>query len=853
MTKIKKSSYTDKRGLFLLNLISKRALFVLFLIFLSLLSLSSKELKIFVYDGDINIALEGVSLDIASLKLKAVTDQNGNALINIDENEKSLIVELRLLGYERKRVVVDDFESEIKIDMFISNVIEGSGLTIEEKREKKREGSFETPIILDSNMISSSAMIGPIEDIMSSIKTLPGVSYSGKFNSRPSVRGGEPGEMSATLDGFLIRDPYHWAGICSIFDPNMLQSVKFSNGIVPVKYGNIMSGLIEAESKKPDEGLKFNIGVSTISAELFAEVPFWENGKKSGLLIGTRQTYLDPILSLMQMASYFGLSGKFSTFPYIRDGLVKWFIKPVDNVEFYLNVFSFNDGVGVSGDLMYGDLYNYTKYMLTLDYFKGDLVVSSGVKIAPKENIFIHLMAGYEFYYTKVDFVQDIIFDGMANYDPLSRQNTGTNDTTRHSVQSRVDMDFNLTDRITLGTGTSLIYDYDTESQKGNFWDYTYYFDIYNPLATKIIYQNVQYENYAPYMNTFLLSAYLNFNFIVIPDKLNIDIGGRLDYFFVSGESVSFLTLPVFNPRGYIKYTPLRYFGALSELSIYGGVGLLSKIPDHLLTLRAEDDVKDFQILQPQVLTATLGLEILLPLDFKIKAEGYYKFYFNRFYINSEVKLRSGESFDIVHSDGIGHAAGFDIMFQRTLSRYIDGWISYSFIFARYRNPTTDDLAKHTTLYGEPTGKWYYPSYHRFHNLSVVIDLKPLDWLTITPKFTFATGIPKSILAPSVEVEEWDSGTQLTRTTNIQDIIYSDTLRTDFDAVFDLKISFHFYFPRSKVRFETYVAVEDLFSFIFVDPNIDFYENYMGKDTNISSSVFRIPFPIPSIGIKVNF
>ncbi len=60
------------------------------------------------------------------------------------------------------------------------------------------------------------------------------------------------------------------------FNPNMIDSVKFSNGIIPVKYGNVMSGLIEVNSVNPNEGLKIDAVVSTTTTEVFAQIPLWQ-------------------------------------------------------------------------------------------------------------------------------------------------------------------------------------------------------------------------------------------------------------------------------------------------------------------------------------------------------------------------------------------------------------------------------------------------------------------------------------------------------------------------------------------------------------------------------------------------
>ncbi len=827
----------------------RKQLIILLILFVNIISFS-KEFKVVVFDKDIDIPLEGVTVVSRNPENKVVTDFDGVSILEIDDDQKTLTVICMLIGYENKKVTITNFSRDAKVEMVISGVIEGKELVIEEKKADKKDEKSGVSTVIDTEMINSSAMIGPVEDIMSSIKTLPGVSYAGKFSAMPSVRGGAPSEMTATLDGFLIRNPYHWGGAYSIFNPNMIDSVKFSNGIIPVKYGNVMSGLIEVNSVNPNEGFKLDAVVSTTTTEIFAQIPLWDNGKKSGMLLGTRQTYLDPILSLVQMLylDYSGFNVKITTFPYIRDGILKWFIKPTDRTEFYVNVFSGNDGVGIRVDDVADSNNTDVSYTTTFNYFRSNLIASAGIKALPKDNIFIHFMGGYEMYYTAVKSTLNENAT-ITGYNPIDFDSAGDNYTIRHSVQSRLDVDFNLTQKITFSCGASLLYDYDVEHHEGNSWQFITYPAPFNMTT----YQDINYNVDSPYLNTFLLSTYLNFNFIPIPGKLNIDLGARVDYFFLNGEELAFQTIPVVNPRASIQYTPVRNYGYLKELTFSGGVGLFSKVPGETVSLKAEYGIKDFQILQPQVLTAILGMEVLLPLDFKIKLEGYYKFYFNRFYVNSSVNQSTGSTSDMLHSDGIGHAAGFDILVQRSMSRYIDGWISYSFIFARYLNPETDGIPKKRTSSGNPTGDWYYPSYHRYHNLNIVLDIKPTSWFTITPKFTFATGNPKSEFGTVESINVMLPNQTKPLTMYTRDRLYNDESRNGFEIPFDLKIAFHFYFPKSKVRFETYAAVEDLFVFLYEPTSSTMVDKYTGKEIDTAAASFRIPFPIPSIGIKVNF
>jgi len=242
-------------------------------------------------------------------------------------------------------------------------------------------------------------------------------------------------------------------------------------------------------------------------------------------------------------------------------------------------------------------------------------------------------------------------------------------------------------------------------------------------------------------------------------------------------------------------------------------------------------------------------------LDFKIKVEGYYKYYFDRFYFNLDTT--GNQTKFLVHSDGIGHAAGFDVLLQRKISRWVDGWISYSFIFAKYYNPETDNMPSKTTFRGEPTGTWYYPSYHRWHNMNIVLNIKPVTWFTISLALALASGNPKKSFETEmfpVLLEDGQTVLEMYRDKGVYTEKDGDSLRTGFSIPLDLTLRFNVYFPKSKVKMEAYVSVEDIFVMVYSDQvNAKSIDKYTGKESTGQAASFSVGIPIPSIGIKINF
>ena len=835
-----------------------KKVFILINMFLIVAFTFSKEIKIKVIDKDLDIALEGVKIIVRNTEEIIFTNPEGIAIINVDDNEKRVILITTLIGYESKKVNIKELDKEIIITMSIEGMLEGEELVIEEDAIGRTDEEVGVSTVVDKNELKSTAMIGAVEDVMSTIKILPGVTYVGKYNTNLSIRGGDPDGLTTVLDGFIVRYPYHWGGGFSIFNPNTVESVKFSAGIFSVKHGLAMSGLMEVNSIKPDDGLKVDTLISTSTIEAFLQTPI--GLKNAGLYIGGRITFYDFVF-LMTGSIMEEQGVTFSRKPYIYDAYLKWFYKPHKRVELYVNGFFGSDGIGMetyepdkSPEKEIVNTFNF-------NWYNYDVFVNTGIKILPIDRIFIHVLAGYEFLLTRATgilgshgtkkYSKEFIDLGTPFYDAtrdgddfsIDANSTFGGMDYMHSIQARVDTDITLHDQVILSFGTGMIFDFYIFAQTGKFWSITYE----NNLPT---FKRIDFTLDASDNRILKSFGYLNFNFKIIPEIFKIEIGCRADHNVIYGpDNFSVNTYPIPGPRLNIIYTPVKGLKYLESLSLSAGLGLFSKVPQESVAANEEYGIKDFEYTIPKSLTTVLGFELKFPLGFKFKIEGYYKYIFDRFYINGVTT--SGEIDFKIHSDGIGHAAGFDILFERNISRYIDGIITYSFIYARMYNPITDKVEDEVTVSGEPTGIWFYPSYHRFHTLNIVLNIKPVPWMTITPKLSFATGTPKKEFGDkemfAAQLEDGTSAEMYTRKQT-----YSDELRTDFSIPFDLKIAFNFYYPKTKIRMETYIAVEDLFVVVYNPSTGIQTDQFTGEDEPSPESRAE-GFPIVSFGMKLSY
>jgi hypothetical protein len=201
---------------------------------------------------------------------------------------------------------------------------------------------------------------------------------------------------------------------------------------------------------------------------------------------------------------------------------------------------------------------------------------------------------------------------------------------------------------------------------------------------------------------------------------------------------------------------------------------------------------------------------------FSFNIEAYHKKIFNRTYSIADSAENGGTQYFF---DGEGRILGFDLMLQKAEGHYFDGWLSYSFTWAQYKEPESWSWRK----------EWYYPNFHRYNYLNLVLNIKPTEKFNMNFRFGFASGKPERTSAGSRK---------------------QTTERTGFSWPIDMKFSF---IPRNrgKIKTEIYVAVENLQSLFYTAEWVERTQNYTGQEaTSEYEPVYEMPFPMVSFGFK---
>jgi hypothetical protein len=830
---------------------------ILILLVIGLIPLYARDIEITVEDTDLSLPLEGAR--IRSWDGQEYTgDEEGKVLLVVPD-DRQVVIHATYPGYENARLLIPTTGTSFTIALRLSGILENQELVIEAPRPGVSETKSGRSVAISAKELSRTAEIGIIEDVMTSIKLLPGVGYAGMFNAMPSIRGGTPGDLTAVLDGFYIEQPYHWGGGVSIFDPRMIQSAQLSHGVFSSRYGHTISGLLEVSSRKPSSTeTELELGVSSSATNLNLSFPLWGKG---GVMVMGKITYWDPFI---WAAKQFVEEVRYITVaPYIRSSAFSANYRFTQDLEWTAHGFIGGDGVGgyYQNESQADGLISKNDMDFSWDNKLGFLI--TGLTFNPLPSMVLKATAGGGFHSAALD--ARIQNDVHVPYSPGFLVNFGdhleagtsaydlTNDLGDEmteltiNYQGRFDMDWDLTHGFLLAVGVQELYSQWIEEESAHIWQES--LDV-----EKTALEGTPWYSHYPvtFSNDvrnqgFFSSGYTLLEYTSPQQRFGAELGLRLDHLYFVGEDFSIQTAPAVNPRLNLDFGILKNKGLLDSLSLTVGTGLFSSMNTNLIYINKNSGIGDFDMKQSRSWTSILGTKLDFSQGYSLTVEAYIKRVFDRAYMSLVTQgdtLVSDYQFD-----GEGRIWGFDLMLQKLEARYWDGWISYSFNHARYRNPARNAE--------DDDPDWYYPSFHRFHNLNLVLNIKPLRSFNVAVRFGFASGAPKSVVGEVTSypvlvtdangketvIEKWKRSSR-----------YSDTERDGFALPLDIKCSFFKFNPQGKVQSEVYVAVEDALAFLKTRQSNTTFNSYTGQEDEGSTTAnYQLPIPMISLGFKWSY
>jgi hypothetical protein len=856
---------------------------ILAVFFLSAIPLFCRDITVLVVDGDLDLPLEGATVRTRGGN-EYICDRDGKARVQVPD-DRQVVLYAAYPGYETSAITIPVTGNSFTVSLNLSSFLQGRELVVEASRPGTSETKTGRSVAVSEKEIAQTAEIGIIEDVMNTIKLLPGVGYSGLFNAEPSIRGGQPGDMMASLDGFYINNPYFWGGGFSIFDPRMVKSAQLSHGVFSTRYGHTISGLLEITSKDPSPTeTEFELGLNTSASNFNLSIPL---SGKGGILFMGRLTYYGPVIQAanelsavipeLEVISYIDRS------PFIRSTTINGYYRFTDNLILAATGFFGMDGGGVNFVNENRTEKLDSKTTIDFDYVNYQTFLTSSLSWNPRNDMLFKFTAGAGYEASELDgkmlyniynkyFTDDFPLKGFLTFKGLDSEKYQYSQDMiiawsnyKYNIQGRIDYDWKLSDSFLAAIGAQELFSFSRNKGEQKAYNDILFRDI----EDKTVKDNI--EKFFPFPPPGLIvgmpmiyhpdsenkllttSGYLLGEYNTGGNRFSAELGMRLDHFMLFGDGFTLQSEPVINPRLNLDFNILRNKGFLNSLDISAGTGLFSSINDSVFD--AEEKYNIDYIKPNRSWTSVLGIRFEFPESIILNVEGYYKRIFDRMYIS----VTPGDDSVIVapQFDGEGEVWGIDVMLQKIQSRFWDGWLSYSYNWVKYRDPKGSQGGMGISG-GNRGDDWYFPSYHRFHNLNLLINIKPTPRFNIYVRFGVASGVllakregdgPKSYPVLIYDGENsyfiekfyWPS-------------VIDENNRTTPSLPMDIKFSFFGGNKNGKTRFEVYFAIENVLGLLYTAQGNTSFNEYTGEiDTGSFSQTYDIPIPIPSFGFKISY
>ena len=296
-----------------------------------------------------NKKLTGVKIDLKStatkIEISGSSYVNGEYFFEVKAGIYNISAAYsEFVPYENDNIKVAKGETKI-INIVLSNKIYTTEEIEVEESFKQKQNDLRTSLF---NITPSSVKIlpGSLEDVMRSLKSLPGISSPNDFTSQLIIRGSSPDQNLIVMDEVEIFNPYRLYGLVSMFNPETLSDINLITGGFPAKYGDRLSAVLDVINKEGTRDKTFsaaaNIDIASANLILQGKNPLSIPGS---WIISSRRTYYDLILG--PFARNAGLITDNSSFPSFEDLQFKVAFGPFKKNKFFINGIFSRDGVDI--------------------------------------------------------------------------------------------------------------------------------------------------------------------------------------------------------------------------------------------------------------------------------------------------------------------------------------------------------------------------------------------------------------------------------------------------------------------------------------------------------------------------
>jgi len=139
-------------------------------------------------------------------------------------------------------------------------------------------------------------MPGGFGDPTRVLTALPGVSNDSDFDGMLFVQGGDGGQNRILVDQVSVSDAYHFGGVVSVLNTDVIDRLEFLSGGYTAEYGDALAGVLKIRRRIGNlSDVRGSAGVSLLTANGTLEGPLGDDGRGS-FLFAARRSYVDQVL-----------------------------------------------------------------------------------------------------------------------------------------------------------------------------------------------------------------------------------------------------------------------------------------------------------------------------------------------------------------------------------------------------------------------------------------------------------------------------------------------------------------------------------------------------------------------------
>ncbi|MBI5548614.1 MAG: TonB family protein, partial [Deltaproteobacteria bacterium] len=517
-------------------------------------------------------------------------------------------------------------------------------------------------------------------DAFKVVQDLPGVARAPYSFGLLIVRGGRPGDTRVYVDGVWVPIIFHFAGLTSVYNSDLLQDLTFLPGTFGAHDGRAMGGVVEAESRTPSkEAYHGYANISLLDSTLLIEGPISQSWSFAA---AGRVSYVDLVLQEFLPASV-----QFLTAPRYWDWQLKAEYAPEgsrDRVSF-----------------QFFGAHDVMKLLLT----NAAMLDPEGRNDAGASSDFTRVMGNWRHTF-QPDLTNKltVAFGWDSASTSVGSDLKGT--IALYALQLRDAVTWEPLPSLSLTLGTDSLVGWHSNDVTrpplplpGEVPDPLISRQVVHALQSGVVFEPGLYldATWKPFARTRIIPG------------LRLDYEATLEYFTV-------------DPRLTI------FQGILEGTTLKGAVGLYQQPPD----FRMQQWTEEFgnpRLGAERSIQAMLGVEQKFTDAISLDVQVYYKHLSQLLWQSSRTVERDGQQvLERYNNSGEGRAYGVEVLLRHELTSRFFGWVSYSFSRSERRSTLWDDPSFRLAQFDQP------------HHLIAVASYKwPFDFVTGL-RFQYASG-----------------------------------------------------------------------------------------------------------------